>query len=128
MEKEKKIKPQSKNVELWKMELACFKIPFVSEFVFDEEGKRKFRFDLAILPYKIAIEYEGVSTSGKNDKYSENGHTSLLGYTSNCEKYNLAQMQGWVVLRYTVKSYQNCIRDVMKLIQIKKHEKQQGGI
>ena len=124
----KKPKPQSSNVDLWKMELACFKIPFVAEFVFDENSGRKFRFDLAILPYKIALEYEGISTGSDNDSKEENGHTSLLGYTSNCEKYNLAQMQGWIVLRYTIKSYQNCIRDVMRLIAIKKHEKQQGRI
>ena len=57
---------------------------------------RKFRFDFAIFDgdNKIAIEFEGgIWTNG--------GHVRGGGYTSNCEKYNLAVMNGWKVLRYT---------------------------
>lgn len=41
------------------------------------------------------VEYEGISNEGKS------GHTTLVGYTSNCEKYNLAQLLGYPVFRYT---------------------------
>ena len=57
---------------------------------------RKFRFDFAVFDgdNKIAVEFEGgVWTNG--------GHVRGGGYTSNCEKYNLAVMNGWKVLRYT---------------------------
>jgi len=67
--------------------------------VFETEYKfsagRKFRFDFAILqPIKIGIEYEGI-ISGKSR------HTSIIGYSTDCEKYNLAAVEGWIVLRYT---------------------------
>lgn len=63
---------------------------------------RKFRFDFVILAdgNKIAVEFEGgVWTNG--------GHVRGGGYTSNCEKYNLAVMNGWKVLRYTSEHLKN---------------------
>lgn len=55
---------------------------------------RKFRFDRAFPAYKIAIELEGgVHTGGR--------HTRGYGFEKDCEKYNLAALLGWIVLRYT---------------------------
>lgn len=66
-----------------------------SEIRFD--SVRKFRFDYAITKLKIAVEYEGgIFVKGR--------HTRSLGYDSDCTKYNLAQLNGWLVLRYTCKS------------------------
>lgn len=56
---------------------------------------RKFRFDFAILEHKIAIEYEGGT-------WSKSRHTSGAGYARDVEKYRLALLLGWKVLRYTV--------------------------
>ena len=55
---------------------------------------RKFRFDIAFVEHKVAIEIDGgVWTGGR--------HTRGKGYTSDCVKNNLAIERGWVMLRYT---------------------------
>lgn len=70
---------------------------------------RQFRFDWAIPAYKIAVEYEGL----QSDKSS---HTSFAGYTKNCQKYNLALLDGWKILRYTAKNYAEAGSDLVFLI------------
>lgn len=55
---------------------------------------RRFRFDIALPGYKIAIEFEGgIFTGGR--------HTRSKGYANDAKKYNLATMHGWKLLRYT---------------------------
>ena len=61
---------------------------------------RKFRFDWAIEELNIAFEYEGI-VCGKSR------HTTLTGFTNDCKKYNLAQMLGWDVYRYTALNYKD---------------------
>ena len=67
--------------------------------------KRKWEFDFAWYDLKIALEYEGapghnVSKAGKVSKGS--GHVNYYGrYTKDCEKYNAAQILGWIVIRAT---------------------------
>lgn len=56
---------------------------------------RRFRFDFCWPDQKVAVELEGGIWTG-------GGHTRGKVYRSNCEKYNLAAIQGWKVLRYTV--------------------------
>lgn len=63
---------------------------------------RKFRFDFAIPALKTAIEYEGIVT-GKSR------HTTLPGYTRDAEKYNLAALDGWKVLRFTALNYKQLL-------------------
>lgn len=53
---------------------------------------RRWRFDLAWPNLKIAVEVEG-GRSGRSR------HKSDDGYDADMEKYNQAQMLGWVVLR-----------------------------
>lgn len=73
---------------------------------------RKFKFDFAVIPgmyrIKIAIEYEGLMSE-------KSGHTTVTGYTSNCDKYNLACILGWKVLRYTALNYKNLECDLREL-------------
>ena len=64
---------------------------YVKEYKF---SSRKSKFDYAIPEIKLAIEYEGGTWSGGS-------HVRPGRYASDCEKYNLAQMMGWRVLRYT---------------------------
>lgn len=71
---------------------------------------RKFRFDWALPDLKIAIEYEGVFSK-------KSRHTTVSGYTNDCEKYNLAQILGWKVLRYTAKNYKNLEKDLKNLLK-----------
>lgn len=83
------------------------KIKYETEYKFLET--RKFRFDWAIPSMNIAIEYEGI--------FSEKSrHTSLSGYTNDCEKYNLAVQNGWKVLRYTAKNYLDFEKDLNNLL------------
>lgn len=70
--------------------------------------KRQFRFDWALVEMKIAIEYEGVY----NPKYGKSRHTSVKGYSKDCEKYNLAVCHGWKVLRYTASNYKSIVDDL----------------
>lgn len=85
------------------------KIPeYVEELKF--HPTRRFRFDWAIPEWKLAIEYEGLMSK-------KSGHTTISGYTSDCTKYNEAQMLGWRVLRYTAKNYNDIASDLKKIIQ-----------
>lgn len=61
---------------------------------------RKFRADIALPLYNILIEYEGIF-QGKSR------HTTLLGYTKDCDKYNLAVERSYKVLRYTALHFAN---------------------
>lgn len=68
------------------------KLEIVKEHRFLKE--RRFRFDYAILEYKIAIEQEGgIWTNGR--------HTRGSGYKRDMEKYSLAAVNGWIVIRRT---------------------------
>lgn len=73
---------------------------------------RKFRFDCANPSQKIAIEIEGgIWVTGR--------HNRPLGMEQDMEKYNMAVLEGWKVLRYPPdilrKSPWRIIRDVRML-------------
>jgi len=55
---------------------------------------RRWRFDFAWLPDKVAVEVEGGS-------WINGRHSRGKGFAADCEKYNCAQVQGWLVLRVT---------------------------
>jgi hypothetical protein len=84
---------------------------------------RKFRFDCANPGKKVAIEIEGGIWMG-----AHGGHTSGLGYSQNMEKYNLATIAGWRVLRYSTndlkKTPWKLIKDVRMLCGVSLDENQ----
>lgn len=82
-------------------------LTYVKELKFSE--KRKFRFDFALPFYKIAIEYDGIVSS-------KSRHTSITGFSRDCEKTNLAIVEGWKVLRYTALNYGNLEQDLKQLL------------
>lgn len=84
------------------------KIPFVKELKFC--STRKFRFDYALPQFKIAIEYEGLC------KQHQGGHQSIEGFSNNCEKYNIACIEGWRLLRYTNRNFKNFENDLIQLL------------
>jgi very-short-patch-repair endonuclease len=55
---------------------------------------RKFRADFAWPSKKMLVEIEGGT-------YINGRHNRGDGYESDCEKYNLAALDGWLVLRFT---------------------------
>lgn len=83
---------------------------FTAEHKFDD--KRKFRFDWAIPSLRLGVEYEGLMSK-------KSRHTTPTGFTNDAEKYNLAQISGWRVLRYTALNYKNIERDLLKIIDKK---------
>jgi hypothetical protein len=112
----KKIKRIPEGLQQMFRDLKNAKIHHLTEFQF--APPRKFKFDIVLLKYKIAIEYEGLIYKANRHKGTGiSGHTTVKGYTSNCDKYNLAAVNGWVVLRYTALSYTQMIDDVKQLIK-----------
>ena len=83
---------KSKGILQIEEQLKYADIQFVCEHQFAKP--RKFRFDIAIPDLKIGIEYEGVISD-------KSGHTTIKGFTKDCQKYNLAVSLGWSVYRYT---------------------------
>tara|TARA_R100000951_G_C2652570_1_gene184884 strand:+ start:1497 stop:1892 length:396 start_codon:yes stop_codon:yes gene_type:complete len=82
-------------------------IEYVEEYRFHKT--RRWRFDVAILNINVAIEYEGIV--GHKSR-----HTSITGYTKDCEKYNNAAILGWKVLRYTALNYEDLTNDLGKVL------------
>lgn len=97
---------KANQLTLIELELKSKGISFETEYTFDQV--RRFRFDIALPAHRIAIEYEGIF-KGKSR------HTTVKGYTEDCNKYNLAILNGWRVLRYTAKNYGNAVPDIIKL-------------
>ena len=63
------------------------------EYRFHKE--RRFRFDFCwpSPSLKLAVEIEGGT-------FKKSRHTSGTGFHNDCEKYNLAALDGWTVLRF----------------------------
>jgi hypothetical protein len=61
------------------------------EYVFLKD--RRFRFDFAWPKHMIAVEIEGGT-------YVQGRHTTGVGFAKDCEKYNLAALDGWSVYRF----------------------------
>lgn len=100
-------RPTPAGLQFIQNHLSLLSIQYVTELIFSK--KRKFRFDIAIPDKKIAIEYEGLNSQ-------KSGHTTITGYTSDCTKYNLAQVEGWIVLRYTMVNYKDFTNDLKAIL------------
>ena len=78
---------------------------WIPEFRFD--SVRRFKFDYGHLKMKIAVEMEG-------GIYTGTGHTKIGRYLSDMQKYNMAQLRGWIVLRYGYGQEKLITNDVKK--------------
>lgn len=101
------IKKVNKNLNEIKFLLKMNGIEFVEEYKFHD--KRKFRFDIALPFYKIAIEYDGIMSK-------KSRHTTVTGFSMDQEKLNAATSLGWKVLRYSPLNFTQAIDDIRKLI------------
>jgi len=96
LKKQKTIKkPKKRERSKWELELAfqikCIGLPIpTEEHKFLE--KRRFRFDFAWIDRKIACECDGMPFGGR--------HTKGKGFINDCEKFNLATLAGWRILRF----------------------------
>ena len=76
-----------------KNQIIAFGLP-VPESEYKFHDTRKWRFDFAYPSKMIAVEVEG-------GVYNHGRHTRPKGFESDCQKYNEAAMDGWLVLRFT---------------------------
>ncbi len=81
---------------------------WIYEYRFD--SLRRFKFDYANLRLKVAIEMEG-------GIYTGTGHAKTGRYLKDMEKYNFAQIKGWIVLRYGHGQENKIADDVKKVIE-----------
>lgn len=85
-------------------------IEFEKEKKFDK--KRRFRSDYYVPELNLLIEYEGI--------YSEiSRHTFYEGYSKDVEKYNLVQVNGYRLLRYTSDNFVMFEEDLKKIFNLK---------
>lgn len=75
---------------------------------------RKWRFDFAIPQARIAFEVEGIKYTGKSR------HTTVSGYSGDCEKYNEAMRLGWRPFRFT--SQMIVMKEIEKYVAMVKCE------
>ena len=74
------------------------------EYRFDEDGRR-WKFDFCWVRQKVALEVEGgagyAPVRSKTGKHIVGHHVHPSGFESDCEKYSIAAIQGWKVIRVT---------------------------
>lgn len=76
----------------------------------------RFRFDFAHIRLKIAVEMEGGIYTGK-------GHASIGTYLKDMRKYNLAQLKGWIILRYAYGQEDKISDDIKRAIEKRNKDK-----
>lgn len=77
-----------------------------TEYVF--HTGRNWRFDWSFNEQKIFVEYEGIISK-------KSRHTTIGGFTGDVNKYNVAEMDGWKMLRYTALNYLDLRIDLLNL-------------
>jgi len=87
---------------------------WIPEFRFD--SVRRFKFDFANYKLKIAVEMEG-------GIYTGTGHSKTGTYLKDMEKYNLAQLKGWIVLRYGYGQENKIPNDIKKAVEKREKER-----
>lgn len=75
----------------------------------------RFRFDFAHIRLKIAVEMEG-------GIYTGTGHAKTGTYIKDMRKYNLAQLKGWIVLRYAYGQEDKIPNDIKKAVENRKKD------
>lgn len=78
---------------------------------------RNWKFDYVIEELKVAVEYQGgVFMKGKS------GHTNVAGQTRDWEKFNEAQIRGWIVICANPKTIDNrtFIKQLERAIKVRK--------
>lgn len=111
-------------VNYWRLLAASHPQP-IAEYPFAHP--RRFRFDFAWPNDRVAVELEGAVYSGGR-------HTRGKGYEGDLEKYNLATLLNWRLLRYSRSMLdadpEGCIRQITTLLQEtdgQGHTQLQGG-
>lgn len=101
-------KDRSINKKNFAMKAEFFGYKVEPEFRID--GKRRFKADWKVSKGNnyCLVEYEGINSQTAR-------HTTITGYTNDCTKYNLAQINGHRILRYTMVNFCNVFEDLEKV-------------
>ena len=74
---------------------------FETEHLFAERLGRRWRFDFAFVPFRLAVEIEGLTVRRVGGQVVLGGrHATVTGFRDDCEKYANAVVLGWSVLRF----------------------------
>ena len=74
---------------------------FETELLFADSLGRRWRFDFAFLPFRLAVEIEGLTVRRIGGQIVLGGrHATVTGFRDDCEKYANAVVLGWSVLRF----------------------------
>ena len=84
------------NISLLEKYLQKYNVSIVPEYKFCPD--RKYRADYAIPDWRLLIEIEG-------GIYNKKAHGSITGILRDIEKYNLAAVHRYFVLRFTVQEF-----------------------
>lgn len=98
-----------KNINIYAIDVILKEYGFVKEYKFCTG--RRWRFDYANIEKKVAIEIEGgIWVNGR--------HTRGFGYLNDIDKYNMAVLLGWRLLRFTYDHFNNDrINDTINIIE-----------
>lgn len=108
---------------LWQIQAGSKWPSPVKEYQFD--STRQWRIDFAWPRYQVAVELEG-------GVHQQGRHTRGSGFIADCEKYNAAAQQGWLLLRYTGPDLQRrpvqVIAEVLQALQTRCQTQAERGI
>lgn len=99
-------------------QLRAVGIACIREYIFSP--LRNWRADFYIQP-QILVEVEGIIYRPR-DAGDKSRHTTPKGYQNDCEKYNHAQLLGYMVLRFTQKQVKSgeALNTIEKAIEAKR--------
>jgi len=103
----KEVKPDPKGLAHIKSMLNTLNIPYETEYKFCKT--RKFRADIAVLQYRLIIEYDGLFSA-------KSRHTTVTGFTNDHRKFNIATIEGWSVLKYTALNHAEFDNDIIQFL------------
>lgn len=102
------VRPRGSRAAKRKLELATqtlitrlgrdFSVTVTREHPFARERGRKYRFDLAIIEWKIAVEIHGGAYVQRKGGGTGGAHHTIQGRARDMAKGNLAAVMGWIVI------------------------------
>jgi hypothetical protein len=91
-------------------------VELATEFVFHPD--RKWRFDFAFPPFRVAVEIDG---RARGNPDAAGRHQTVDGVRRDLEKHRAAVLRGWRVLRYPATDRQDALawaREVRELLSL----------
>lgn len=95
------------------------KVEYEKEFRFHPVRLFRFDFYFEFGGKKIGIEYDGLFAS-------KSRHTTVTGFSRDIEKSNIAQLSGYIMLRYTAMNYKNFYNDLRQVLGLEVKPRQKA--